>query len=163
MGIFSRLFKTSKEDSTTNRDESRRSTDTASQSTSRQRVVDMLEDIQLSVQRSRRQDDRLDKAIVDLKKYVDALDDVKVQHSNLKFLSDLVYIKSSKNVLITKARNLKTFRNYDETILDDLIDAMSQLSTFARDLKQYVVDHETRMIESIIDATLKERSNYHDD
>lgn len=95
--------------------------------------------------------------LVDLNNAVNRLDLIDLQHSNLQYLTDVVYIKSSVNVLIEKYQKLQQFEKFDESITKSLLQTINDFTKFINDLCDHVTLNEKKMIKSIINSTLKER------
>lgn len=93
----------------------------------------------------------------DIKNEISELEKLSFEYSNLQFSTDLMYIKSSFTLLNDTYLQLLPFVKYDDSILDELNELIHHYQHFITDLKQKLISDEKRMIESIIESTLKEK------
>lgn len=86
---------------------------------------------------------------------IDELSQIKLEYSNLSLSSEILYLKSSINVISNKYNKLQIFETYDDTILKPIEELIDSYLAFLQDLKNHVISTEKRMLESIIDTTLR--------
>lgn len=114
-------------------------------------IYDQLEPPSLN-----RSEVNLYKEINDMLEKIDQLEKLQLEYSNLQLSTDLLFIKSSVNLLVEKYKRLSIFTKYDDVILEDLENLIHKYSSFVTSLLNKVVADERKMIESIIDTTLNE-------